>query len=886
MTQPLLAAGLLAQTRDLLEGSLPAPWPGRQRDLAALDAARERLDRRYTVAVVGEFSSGKSFLLNALLGTLSRTGSRIGGLLAVDINPSTATITELEYGAETKATAYFPSGRSERVPVDGLSRFVAVAKDGPGSIHEAFTDDDGGPSRVVVEVNSAFLRRGFLLADTPGLASLNPSHRRATLTYLPRADAVLYLIDTQQPFTEGDAAFLGLVSEYVRVIFIVQTKIDLRRERLADGRESWQAANDRIVARAAHNAPAAEVVAVSAYDYALGVLDGDDAARERSGVPALIERVDRTLALRVQAAREASALDISAFALREAHDRTRAEAALLDRDPEQLEAERALVAARLAGDETALAGEKARNAGFGADIGARIGAAGADLRSGLTRTLSRSLDAADIARLRDRAKLHMLVDGVAAGLFGSFAARIAEETGAHFERLAAEHPGLGIRSLVAAAFGGEDRSGVWTRDLAAGMRATMVLEGIGGPVPAFVEAIAARFSSAREGAYMKRELTIDLREHFFPALEKAVDAYADGFRRRLEALTASAAGALDAEAGALRAERLDPFERVRALDRNERAIAAARFADALARIASLQAQAEALRPLEAVPDRAIVPAREDGEIGFDSHAYESGLRPQRYRVVLLGGLDRGKSALINAIAGTRLLGEHGEDEERFPIHVRYGPERRAYALAAEGEWIDIPVDTAIMQSAKSPVLIEVPWKLPRELVLVHAPAFDSGEPEAETIALAAAAHASEILMLFSRQLSDRELALIEAAAAFERPLILAHTMADVETSTDRRTVVDLANRVLTERGVKHGRIFTVSALDALDAAYNGRAAAGWNELGALRETLAAHAEEHMQRLETRARAAGGPSPATAPDPAPEGNLLHSLGRLFSRTKRT
>ena len=62
-----------------------------------------RLERaKFVLAVVGEFSSGKSFLLNALLGKFRYEdiagGKHVVGLLATDINPSTATITELEYG--------------------------------------------------------------------------------------------------------------------------------------------------------------------------------------------------------------------------------------------------------------------------------------------------------------------------------------------------------------------------------------------------------------------------------------------------------------------------------------------------------------------------------------------------------------------------------------------------------------------------------------------------------------------------------------------------------------------------------------------------------------------------------------------------------------------
>jgi hypothetical protein len=277
--QSLVSA--LDAVQELLANEALDAWPTREDDLSLLGATRERLVRRFTLAVVGEFSSGKSYLLNALLGKVRyEPGGRIAGLLAVDINPSTATITELQYGTVESAVAKYPSGREERIPMDRLSRFVAVGKDDErGALHDATADEDSAPSFVVVSVDSPFLKSGFTIADTPGLASLNAAHRRATLTYLPRTDAVLYLIDTQQPFTEGDASFLGLIGEHVRTIFIVQTKIDLWRMRETDGREAWDAARARIVERARRFAPDAEVFSVSARDYAAGSLDGDETLR-------------------------------------------------------------------------------------------------------------------------------------------------------------------------------------------------------------------------------------------------------------------------------------------------------------------------------------------------------------------------------------------------------------------------------------------------------------------------------------------------------------------------------------------------------------------------------------------------------------------------------
>ncbi|HEY4440128.1 MAG TPA: hypothetical protein VGN14_06705, partial [Candidatus Elarobacter sp.] len=111
-------AARLDEIRALVEADAER-WHDAGDDAAVLARTTSRLrDGRFVLAVVGEFSSGKSFLLNALLGKVEfeeRTGGRrIVGLLATDINPSTATITELSYAQDESATAIYPNGREER----------------------------------------------------------------------------------------------------------------------------------------------------------------------------------------------------------------------------------------------------------------------------------------------------------------------------------------------------------------------------------------------------------------------------------------------------------------------------------------------------------------------------------------------------------------------------------------------------------------------------------------------------------------------------------------------------------------------------------------------------------------------------------------------------
>jgi len=907
-------------------------WYGAGDDAGSLERSAARLrDGRFVLAVVGEFSSGKSFLLNALLGKVQheeRLGSkRIVGLLATDINPSTATITELSYATEDIATAHYPDGREERIPLGRLARFVAVGEE--TKVHDATADERGAPDLVRVGVDSAFLRNGFVVADTPGLASINPAHRRATLAYLPGADAVLYLIDTQQPFTDGDASFLGIVRRYIESIFIVQTKIDLWRMR--DGeREAWQHASARIVAQAAVHAPGTPVFPLSARDYAEGLLSENDDLLAQSRFREFLAALDASLVATTGRSRlRRAAADARRLATR-AGDAYAREANALELPAAELAAQRsALVPALDALDRSAAAAVALLEA-TGSALQTDVVAAGAAMRDGLQRTLGRAFDIADVARLRDRAKLHIIVDETLAAAIGRFAADTADAVGrrlregakaavgsivtgtteadaaghlrALLDALAAER--LPVTEDAARAFDGDPASGTWSTDLETGLRSSIVLGALGGPAVGLVEAIAAGFRSVPHGAYMKRELLADLDARFFPGFDRELAAYIDAIAQRVAAIGGRLAERVAAIAPRIRSEALGVIERSLAAhehgsDREAAAAAARERAAAVGAIATRidtisETFARASRveraeladpavPLDTQAGRERIDAAESAR--FDPQTYEHGLNPRRWRVAVVGAFKRGKSSLINTLAGEKILRDEGNDAEmRFPVHVRYGPEVRAYVLGDDAGWNPIELESMLERSAAAPVLIEVPWSLPRELVLVHTPAFDSGFPLAEQITLAAAGSASEILALFSRQLSDRELDLYGRMSALGKPMTFVHTIADNEESAERRNVVMLADRYLRERAIVPQRIFTTSTVEYRDARAAQRAPAGWNELGALATTLTAHAEEHMHRLdraqheaEEHARLAAHASTA-----APNGQSTSFFGRLFGR----
>ena len=890
------------QTRDDLVARLlvieDSIGEGRRKSVVAVRARLER--SKFILAVVGEFSSGKSFLLNALLGKFryeeTPSGARLVGLLAVDINPSTATITELEAGSTDEATAIFEDGRRERIPLDRLNRFIAVGTDGAGALHDATKDERDTPTRVIVRTNSPFLERGFVVADTPGLASINPAHRRATLQFLPTADAVLYLIDTQQPFTEGDASFLGIIRQHIDSIFIVQTKIDLWQQPQSDGRAAWEHAYERIAALAAIHAPGTYVYALSAREYVDGTLEHDPAKVEASRFPKFLNALDASLIRRTGRARLTRARDGVAAAIADESAQIERDVAMLALDRPALDARRAQVLPALQSLDERTRIEREALLQEGLATRSAMSARGRELSADLERALAQAFDTADISRLRDRERLHIIVDRVVAQVaqeFADHAARVvSDELDAAIARAQAIVPlRFAQNDAAARAFGAEPGTSLWNGSVRTAIAATIVLEAIGGPAIGLVHDIATRFAAQQSGSYMKRELIADLRAEIFPRFATDVLAFADRVGSRLQhiydELAQAIASALleqrDADLGSidrsLTAHREDRVEQTR-VQLEARRATLARELDAMRDlVGGFMEREEEIAPAD--PGSETV-RRAHAEASFDSQSYDRGLRPSRWRVAVLGALRRGKSSLINAFAGTNALTDDVAGSARFPIHVRYGEHEQAFTLGDDAQWHEIPFEIATGAAANAPVLVLVPWSLPRELVLVHAPAFDSGEPDAEDVNVVVASHASEVLCLFSRQLSDRELALYERIAQFNKPMLFAHTIADNEAPSERRHVVELAQSYLKERNIPVERIFVVSAHEYVQARREKRAPAAWNEMEALRATLEAHAESHMARLERLARVSGPAQPADPPPHAPPERAPSLFARMFGK----
>jgi small GTP-binding protein len=152
-------------------------------DLDTLGQSIAQLDDLFLLVVVGEFNSGKSAVINALLGQK---------LLKEGVTPTTFQINILRFGQEMGQKVVEQSHEIRLLPVDLLSEVSIV--------------------------------------DTPGTNAIIRYHEELTRHFVPRADLVLFITSVDRPFTESESRFMGEIRDWGKKVVIVINKIDLLQD--------------------------------------------------------------------------------------------------------------------------------------------------------------------------------------------------------------------------------------------------------------------------------------------------------------------------------------------------------------------------------------------------------------------------------------------------------------------------------------------------------------------------------------------------------------------------------------------------------------------------------------------------------------------------------
>eukprot|EP00474_Spongospora_subterranea_P000734 CRZ01192.1 hypothetical protein [Spongospora subterranea] len=171
---------LLLNVRQLLD---PLLEPSTS-DLSTISSSIRHLDELFCITVIGEFNSGKSTFVNALL------GQRV---CDEGVTPTTSAVATIRYDRNASPT------------------------------HTSASSLD---STALVCVTAPWLKDAVIV-DTPGTNAIVTGHQQITEEIIPRSDLVFFITSIDRPFSESERLFMSKIHEWKRKIVVVINKIDM-----------------------------------------------------------------------------------------------------------------------------------------------------------------------------------------------------------------------------------------------------------------------------------------------------------------------------------------------------------------------------------------------------------------------------------------------------------------------------------------------------------------------------------------------------------------------------------------------------------------------------------------------------------------------------------
>ncbi|MBF1313433.1 MAG: dynamin family protein [Porphyromonadaceae bacterium] len=171
--------------------------------LRAIDERTQNPSAQLILPLIGEFSAGKTSLINAL------TDSKV---LEIASRPTTATLYQIFFGStENKAVALTAEGESVELQLDSMKNEELLKY----------------PTINLFDTSTK-VPKDIIFVDTPGLSSPDPKHREVLISILPRVDAILLTVDANQPITRSLLAFVKEMRLAEKPIYLILNKTDTK----------------------------------------------------------------------------------------------------------------------------------------------------------------------------------------------------------------------------------------------------------------------------------------------------------------------------------------------------------------------------------------------------------------------------------------------------------------------------------------------------------------------------------------------------------------------------------------------------------------------------------------------------------------------------------
>lgn len=168
----------------------------------------------FSIVIVGEFSSGKSTLLNAMMGRRilpsfsNETTATVNCLRHLDVNCGTEYGKVFYYNGDTKII--------RKLSLETIKEYVSTEGENVAQNVREFD----------LYIDSDFLDDGVTLVDSPGLNGVADGHREITLEQILKSHACIFLFNSDHPGSKTDFDFLEEIQQKVNTAFFVLNKID------------------------------------------------------------------------------------------------------------------------------------------------------------------------------------------------------------------------------------------------------------------------------------------------------------------------------------------------------------------------------------------------------------------------------------------------------------------------------------------------------------------------------------------------------------------------------------------------------------------------------------------------------------------------------------
>lgn len=171
-------------------------------------------NNRFELVVIGEFSTGKSTFINAIVGKK---------VLPSKAQPTTATVNYIVHASQhpeqkEEAVIFFENGSQKSVPFAELEDYVSEMSKKIKVVEEI--------KYVNIYIDSPYLEDGVVIVDTPGMESLHIKHDEITKKQIRRSNASIFLFDINRAGSRTEFEFISDVYESIDRIFFVANRSD------------------------------------------------------------------------------------------------------------------------------------------------------------------------------------------------------------------------------------------------------------------------------------------------------------------------------------------------------------------------------------------------------------------------------------------------------------------------------------------------------------------------------------------------------------------------------------------------------------------------------------------------------------------------------------